>query len=377
MKGGWGKDRLWAHHGLTCWQTGWSLGGALRGVPDDTKTEGDPMARKIAVLFVHGIYNSSDDFHLPMKSRLQKALPPGLRSYVDFEAANWAPIVRRHQTAYMDKLIQGRLVDDNDYRRMALQGLGDAAAYQKTRNYKNSAYYEIQGVVRAAIDRLDQRGEPDRPLVLIGHSLGCHILSTFAWDTYTMRRRMQDRQQDGDFQMQEFASYLRDGSPFRRLETFAGFVTMGCNMPLFTFTFGPDRIIPITHARTPTEHPAFPGIGLAAEIKQRARWLNFYSRNDLLGYPLKPLNGAYAAEPRITDIPVVSEGIWRRALTAPLPALATSAAHTGYWTHGPVVRGTAQLLADIITADEPTTPQIRKFFRGKKPNAKVARAQPA
>lgn len=330
------------------------------------------MARKIAVLFVHGIYNSSDDFHLPMKSRLEKALPANLRPYLDCEAANWAPIVRRHQSAYMDRLIKNRLVEDNDYRRMALQGLGDAAAYQKTQNYKNSSYYEIQAVVRAAIDRLDQRGEPDRPLVLIGHSLGCHILSTFAWDTYTMRRRMQDRDQGGDGKMQEFASYLRDGSPFRRLETFAGFVTMGCNMPLFTFTFGPDRIVPITQARSPTEHPAFPGIGLPAEIKRRARWLNFYSRNDLLGYPLKPLNGAYEAEPRITDIPVVSERMWRRALTAPLPALATYSAHTGYWTHRPVIRETAQLLADLITADEPATPQIRTFFRGKKPNRKAA-----
>jgi hypothetical protein len=323
------------------------------------------MARKIAVLFVHGIYNSSDDFHLPMKTRLERRLPKHLRPYVDYEAANWAPIVRRHQSAYMQKLLADRLVDDNAYRWMALQGLGDAAAYQKTRNYRNSAYYEIQGVVRAAIDRLDARGEPDRPLLLIGHSLGCHILSTFAWDTYTMRRRMADREQEGDVKLQEFAGYLREGSPFRRLETLAGFVTMGCNMPLFTFTFGPDRIVPITKARTPTEHPAFPGVGLTADVKAKARWLNYYSRNDLLGYPLKPLNGEYAAEPRITDIPVVSEGRWKRILTAPFPAIATYAAHTGYWTHRRVINGTVDLMTDLITAGDPA-PGPRGVFRRAK-----------
>ncbi len=171
-----------------------------------------------------------------------------------------------------------------------------------------------------------------------------------------MRRIMHNREQDGDQKMQEFAAYMREGSPFRRLETLAGFVTMGCNMPLFTFTFGPDKIVPITKARTPTDHPAFPGVGLQANVKSKARWLNFYSRNDLLGYPLKPLNGAYAAEPLISDIPVVSEGRLKRFLCSPYPALATYAAHTGYWTHRAVIRGTVELLTDLITADDPAPP---------------------
>lgn len=323
------------------------------------------MPRPIAVLFVHGIYNSSDDFHLPMKTRLERLIPAALRPYVDYEAANWAPIVRRHQTSYLRRLVGQGLVQDNPYRRMALQGLGDAAAYQKTRNYQNSSYYEIQAVVRAAIDRLDQRGPPDRPLVFIGHSLGCHILSTFAWDTYSMRRRMNDPGPDADVKTQEFAAYLRSGSPFRRLETLAGFVTMGCNMPLFTFTFGPDRIIPITYARTPTEHPAFPGIGLPPDVKARAQWLNFYSRNDLLGYPLKPLSGAYANEPRITDIEVASERVWRRAMWSVFPPGATYAAHTGYWTHPPVIKRTAQLLVDIATAGDAAPERSRHFGRSR------------
>lgn len=321
------------------------------------------MARKIAVVFVHGIYNEADDYHEPMRKKLVAALPRRLRGEVDFEAANWAPIVRRHQAAYMRKLIEGGLIADTKHRRLALQGLGDAAAYQKTKNYKNSSYYEIQAEVRRAVDALDQRGEPDRPLVFIGHSLGCHILSTFAWDTYSMRRTNPERLNGEDPKVQEFADYLRNGSPFRRLETLAGFVTMGCNMPLFTFTFGPERIIPITKARQPTEHPAFPGAGLQSALKERTRWLNYYSRNDLLGYPLKPLNADYAAEDRIEDHVVKSERWWRWLLTLPAPALAAYAAHTGYWTHRPVIRGTARLLADLITADEP--PKASRFaFRG-------------
>ena len=324
------------------------------------------MASKVAVLFVHGINNHDQQFHRPMQDRILKALPSSLRGYVDFEPAIWSEVVRRHQRSYMDRLEALRLVDNNKYRRMALQGLGDAAAYQKTRNYKNSSYYHIQAEVRAAIERLEQRGGPDRPLVFIGHSLGCHILSTFAWDTYSMRRMPAERLRGEDDKTREFASYLNEGSAFRRLETLAGFVTMGSNMPLFTFTFGPDNIIPITKPRPPAEHAAFPGPSLSREILARARWYNYYSRNDLLGYPLKPLNDDYHAEGRITDVPVVSERWWRRVMCAPMPALCAYAAHVGYWTHPKVIRGTAGLLADLITADEPArAPRFAFARRGR------------
>ncbi len=150
-----------------------------------------------------------------------------------------------------------------------------------------------------------------------------------------------------------FAEYLKGGSPFRRLDTLAGLVMMGSNMPLFTFTFGPDRIMPITTSRGPEETPAFPGAALSGATLEAARWLNFYSRNDLLGYPLKPLNRAYAAEPRLSDIEVATEGWWRRAASRLVPQLApafTYRAHTRYWQNRRVVRGTADLIAAIARA---------------------------
>jgi len=36
--------------------------------------------------------------------------------------------------------------------------------------------------------------------------------------------------------------------------------------------------------------PAVPGAALPQPLYDRARWLNFYSKRDLLGFPLKPLN---------------------------------------------------------------------------------------
>ncbi len=314
------------------------------------------MARHIAVLFVHGIFNFDDKYHLPMQQRILAALPKHLRSHVDFEAAYWAPVVRERQADYLGKLTSQSLVSNNDYRRLVLQGLGDAAAYQKTKAHANSSYYQIQGAVRAAIDRLDNRVPSNCPLVFIGHSLGCHILSSFAWDTNTVKQFGDDRLRGDDDKVREFAAYLKDGSPFRRLDTLAGFITMGCNIPLFTFTFGPDSIIPITRSRRNGDHPAFPGVSLPPDLAKHARWENYYSRNDVLGYPLKPLNKAYAEETRLTDLHVKSEGQWRSLLSNFFPIVSVEAAHVGYWTRSKVVQGAAKLITDLMLEGEGEKP---------------------
>lgn len=320
------------------------------------------MVQPVAVVFVHGIHTLEPGYHARMQAALEARLPPNVREAVTFRSVYWAERVRERQKQYLDAVTAGGLFDVNAYRRLIVQGLGDAAAYQKTRSVKNSAYYQIQSDVRSVLDELDSQNLPDRPLVFIGHSLGCHIISSFVWDINTVKQWGAARAAQEDEEALRFSEYLKDGSPFRRLDTLAGLVMMGSNMPLFTFTFGPDRIMPITTSRSPEEAPAFPGQGLPAATLERARWLNFYSRNDLLGYPLKPLNTVYAAEPRLSDVEVAAEGWWRRAFARVVPPLApavTYRAHTGYWVNRRVVREAAGLIASIATAGE--APQKRRF----------------
>lgn len=311
------------------------------------------MPQPVAVVFVHGIHTHEPGYAGRMQDAIQDALPAAIRDLVTFRSVYWASRVRDRQAMYLDAVARGRLFDQNKWRALVVQGLGDAAAYQKTRSYKNSAYYQIQSDIRSVLDDLDSQHLPDRPLVFVGHSLGCHIISSFVWDINTVKQWGDARSEKEDEEAFRFAEYLKGGSPFRRLDTLAGLVMMGSNMPLFTFTFGPDRIMPITTSRGPEETPAFPGAALGGATLARARWLNYYSRNDLLGYPLKPLNRAYAEEPRLFDIEVATEGWWRRAASRVVPQLApafTYQAHTRYWRNPRVVRGTANLIAAIATA---------------------------
>ena len=318
------------------------------------------MAQPVAVVFVHGINTFEPGYHEPMQQALERRLPARLKGLITYRAVFWAERVRARQQQYLDAVRARRLFDESAYRRLVIQGLGDAAAYQKTKSFRNSAYYEIQGDVRAVLEDLDRDNLPNRPLIFIGHSLGCHIVSSFAWDINSIKHLSAAQIASEDEEVGKFVSYLKDGSPFRRLDTLAGLVMMGSNMPLFTFTFGPDRVFPITRSRGDGTKPAFPGCSLEAETLARARWVNYYSRNDLLGYPLQPLNEAYAAEPLLTDLEVASEGPLRRLASFMFPPFAAYRAHTGYWTNRKVVRGAADLITSIATAGEPA-PQ--RWFR--------------
>ena len=76
---------------------------------------------------------------------------------------------------------------------------------------------------------------------------------------------------------------MGEASPFERMEWLVGLVTFGLNLPLFTFAYDPVEAI------------AFPGGGLPPDEADKARWLNYYDKDDVLGYPLKPISPTYNA----------------------------------------------------------------------------------
>jgi hypothetical protein len=311
------------------------------------------MARDIAVIFVHGIFANDPNFAEPMRQALRGMLG-SLNFHVDFRSIYWAKTVRDHQQNYMDKAYAAAGISDNKMRRFLIEGLGDAAAYQKTKHRENSIYYEVHDKITAEIKTLDVKGKEDRPLIFIGHSLGCHVISTYIWDMNKLKQRDQayvaeelDEEKDEDLIRLWKEVNAPTASKFRRLETLAGFVTLGCNIPMFTFTFGPHRVFPITVAPEGFDGrqflPAFPGAALPQPLKDKARWLNFYSKRDLLGFPLKPLNQYFHDEERIEDIPVESE-TW---LSRWLPYWSGYTAHFGYWTNGIVLERTSELIRNL------------------------------
>ena len=99
-------------------------------------------------------------------------------------------------------------------------------------------------------------------MVVLAHSFGGHILSNYVWDSQRWPRQ--------------------ELSAFERMNWLTGIITFGCNIPLFTFAC--PKIVPIS----------FPPPRLAKRLKSKAQWLNYYDPDDVLAWPLKSVNAAYA-----------------------------------------------------------------------------------
>lgn len=151
-------------------------------------------------------------------------------------------------------------------REFVISSLADATAYQRIGGEENATYRDIQKRVSVTIKELYERdlGGQTCPLIILAHSLGGHIMSCYIWDIQKKSQEETGR-----------------GSSFENMEHLAGFITFGCNIPLFTFAH--KNVIPIS----------FPGKELSNENKSKAKWLNYYDPQDVLGYPLKAINSDY------------------------------------------------------------------------------------
>ena len=272
------------------------------------------MAKKLAIAVTHGIGSQQEDFAEELIDELNGCVGD-LGKDVDeiaWRSIYWADILAPRQAAY---LLEANSSNDLDYvglRRFVISALGDAAAYRQVDSPQNTTYERIHQRVRDGIKALgDALDEDDAPLIVMAHSLGGHIMSNYIWDM----------QNPGDAPMPDL-------SAFESLHSLAGMVTFGCNIPLFVFAY--DDVVPIT----------FPAVQLPdpGEVRDKARWLNYFDPDDILGYPLKSINQAYA-DTVDADIDINVGGLF--SSWNPI-------SHTKYWTDDDFTEPVAEFIATFL-----------------------------
>ncbi|TWC28091.1 hypothetical protein FBY03_1405 [Pseudomonas sp. SJZ079] len=271
---------------------------------------------KLAVAIIHGIGTQPDTRNDEGQHEFAHGLIAGLRrrlgceaEHVAFQSLYWANVLDKRQYAYLEQL-RDQPIRWRWFRRLVTLFLGDASGYRKVSQAYDTTYEQVHQSLRNGLNALRAKVGPDTPLVVLAHSLGGHIFSNFVWDQQSINQT---------------PSCPRD--PFLALETLAGLVTFGCNIPLFTFAFDP--VVPIR----------FPGHCLSEPLLEHARWLNLYAPADLLGYPLRPLPSYAAVVAEDRAMPV---GPWYKRHT-PL-------SHLEYWEDKHFQTYVADYLRQLLTA---------------------------
>jgi hypothetical protein len=285
------------------------------------------MAQKIAIAVVHGIGQANPDFadkQSPnyvsgIAARLQREivrlLPevPNADLQLIVEPVYWAPVVQKPQDELFERLrIEQRLSRFFGLREFIFHSLADSIAYQPIQPLKepeDQIYEDIHSCFAAALIRLaDQAGER-APLCVIAHSLGSAIASNYLWDLQRGRR----------------PAIARD-NPLERGDTFTLFYTLGSQIPFWSLRFRNfGTPIQVPSPQLPQVYPTLQG-----------EWLNFFDRDDLLGYPIADINGQYRQV--VSDVEVNVGNLLTRWNTL---------SHNEYWRSPAVVKPIAQSLAAV------------------------------
>jgi len=267
------------------------------------------MAPELGVLIVHGMGTQTENFAKGIIDDLMDKLGDKAGS-VCWESVWWAPVLSGREDEVWNSLSADCDLDWVRLRKFFLNAFGDASAYRYIPDEPGCIYYQIHDKVHEGLKALrGQLGGDDKPMIVIAHSLGSVIMSNYIWD----------RQQGIDA-----AKYGQ--TAFERMESLAGFITFGSNIPLFVLAYDPVECI------------TFPPVTLTDDLKAKAKWLNFYDSDDILGWPLKELSPAFTAA--VTEDKEINVG---GILTSWNPL-----SHSEYWTDGNFTGPVAEFIGGFI-----------------------------
>ncbi|MHC5115073.1 MAG: hypothetical protein ACYTGP_11680 [Planctomycetota bacterium] len=221
---------------------------------------------RLGVLVIHGMGSQEEDFAQPLVDEVSDRLG-AIRDRVVWQDVWWAPALKEredHLWVWMNTAFEPGgdpvRLDWEAARKFVIHNFGDAIAYHKdsTPGAGMTAAALVHGIISDRVRELkDELADAAAPIVVVAHSLGGHMMSNYLWD----RQR------------------ANDAEGLEPIPTFAGMVTFGCNIPLFSLSY-------------PTAEPIrLPGDGIAAgsNLDAASRWLNFLDADDALGWPVKPV----------------------------------------------------------------------------------------
>jgi hypothetical protein len=129
------------------------------------------MAKKVALLSLHGMGDTPLDYHETLRSDISNRLGEAAWAQIHFGGIFYQNILQPHQDALFER-VRGKI----DYRKMRkylLSGFSDAGGLEYSRQTPGSAYEQSQDrIFKALGNAFVALGNTPGPVVFIAQSLG-------------------------------------------------------------------------------------------------------------------------------------------------------------------------------------------------------------
>lgn len=293
------------------------------------------MAKKAALLTLHGMGETDDHYYEDLWQKVAARLGAAMDDLA-FHPIDYQKTLQRNQEEVWLRM-QEHSLRFKELRQFFLFGIADAAGLENRKELDGSVYEDAQIDIARQLLRARRAMQADGPVVVVAQSLGGQVFSSYLYDAQRAEEVVRNpgipKPQAGIWKdIDAFHDRINDNldQPLTDAEkwflagnTVVGFVTTGCNIPIFVAAHKQMHVKPI---KPPT---------------RGFTWLNLYDRHDPLGWPLQPLRGGY--ESLVQDREVnVGRGIlgWAASFT-PL-------SHTSYWKDEDVIKPLSEMLAHAL-----------------------------
>jgi hypothetical protein len=282
----------------------------------------------VVLVTVHGMGETAPDYAADLGQRLRARIGPRLAAQVDFRSVYYQQVLQPNELEVWRRVSATGAVRYDRLRKFLLFGFGDAAGLENRKEDSGSVYELAQiEIAKTLLDAYVANG-PDTPVVLLSHSLGCQVLSSYIYDAQKARSGLPvaagvwkdidhwSRTLQGRALTEPEKSFLACG-------TALGWVTTGCNIPIFVAAHKEMTIIPISPPR-----PSF-------------KWINIYDPDDVLGWPLQPLSEGYRL---LVEDRAINAG---RSVIDWIVKSWNPMSHSSYWQDEQVLAPLASMLTQL------------------------------
>jgi hypothetical protein len=283
----------------------------------------------VALMTVHGMGETPPDYAADLGRRLRLKIGPRFTRQVGLRAVYYQDILKPNEREIWRRVEGDSVVRFDALRKFLLFGFADAAGLENRKEDAGSVYELAQIEIAKTLLDIYAANGADTPVILLAHSLGCQVLSSYIYDAQKARSGLPVaagvwRDIDHWSRTLRGRALTEPEKHFLACGTALGWITTGCNIPIFVAAHKEMTIIPIAAPR-----PSF-------------RWLNIYDPDDALGWPLQPLSEGYRllVEDRAIN---AGHGVinWIVKSWNPL-------SHSCYWQDDEVIGELASMLTQLM-----------------------------